>query len=208
MYHSGSQAIMSVLTFGDYAPCIPTTFHNPTLQGASFSSIQAAHVTNYSHTGFYTNNGIADVKSASLCNVTISYTHPAQNDLVNVQVLLPSSAWNGKMQGIGGGGFAAGLYEGSFSDMAAAINQGYAAVSSDAGVDSDPKNWALLSPGNVILYLLNNLGSISLYDSAIIGKSIYQGLLWDFSEILVLERLFARRETGTHAGPNKRASRI
>ncbi|KAE8449645.1 hypothetical protein EG329_007975 [Mollisiaceae sp. DMI_Dod_QoI] len=77
------------------------------------------------------------------------------------------------MQGIGGGGWAAGLFYFSYVGMAAAVGEGYAAVSTDAGLGSlDPMAWALLSPGNVDMYLLQDLASVSLNDAAIIGKAI------------------------------------
>lgn len=57
--------------------------------------------------------------------------------------------------------------------MTAAVGEGYAAVSADAGLPSlDPRDWALLSPGNVNLYNLQNLAPVSLNDAAIIGKDV------------------------------------
>ena len=52
----------------------------------------------------------------------------------------------------------------SYMAMAGAVNDGYATVSTDAGLEgaSDPRPWALLSPGNVNLYKLENFGSRSL----------------------------------------------
>lgn len=39
------------------------------------------------------------------CNVAVTYTHPGWNDTIHTQVLLPAAAnWNGRYQGIGGGG--------------------------------------------------------------------------------------------------------
>ena len=60
--------------------------------------------------------------------------------------------------------------------MIPAISQGYAAVSTDGGHDganqptADP--WALLSPGNVDLYALQNFASVALNDMTVLGKQL------------------------------------
>lgn len=109
------------------------------------------------------------------CNVTITYTHPGQDDTINVQVWLPLEGWNGRFQGVGGGGWSGSL--GSLL-MSPAIAAGYAAASSDAGHDIAltpayvPDAWAQISPGNVNMYLLQDFAHIALNDMAIIGKAI------------------------------------
>lgn len=109
----------------------------------------------------------------SYCNVTIAYTHTGEDDSVNVQIMLPiSPAWNGKFQGIGGGGFAAGLMDpGSVPD---AVSQGYAVGQTDAGHDpnADTDTWGLLSRGNPNLYLLQDFAGRSLNDMTLLGKQV------------------------------------
>jgi hypothetical protein len=64
-------------------------------------------------------------------------------------------------------------------DIAEGVSESYATVSTEAGLQPNdgisPSSWALLSPGNVNLYLLQNLGTVSLNDAAIIGKSVVKG---------------------------------
>jgi feruloyl esterase len=139
--------------------------------------METVFVTNHSqfvHAGYYTNHGSVNVTNASFCNVTLTYTHPGQDDKVNVQVWLPADNWNGRLQAVGGGGWQAGLYTPSLMGMTAAVGEGYSTISTDAGLGSHvyPKDWALLSPGNVNLYLLQNLASVSLNDMAVIGKAV------------------------------------
>jgi hypothetical protein len=162
-----------------YAPaslCSAQSLPYPIVFGAEFFSLQASLVSNYSRyvlEGGYQNAGSANVTNASFCNVTVSYTHPGQNDSLNVQVWLPIDSWNGRLQVVGGGGYQAGMIETSYLGMTGAISQGYATATTDAGHTSDlPEDWALLSPGNVNLYLLQDLASVSLNDAAIIAKSL------------------------------------
>lgn len=169
---------MSAVSFSGSLPSLAcSAIPTPSVFGAEFLSMTTTFITNYSqfvHAGYYTNHGSVNVTNASFCNVTLTYTHPGQNDSINVQVWLPADNWNGRLQAIGGGGWQAGLYTPSLMGMTAAVGEGYSTVSTDAGLGSQvyPTDWALLSPGNVNLYLLQDLASVSLNDMAIIGKAV------------------------------------
>lgn len=156
--------------------CTASTFQHPILSGAKFLSIEANAVTNYSQSipsGYYANHGSINVVNTDFCNVSIAYTHPGEHDVVQIQVWLPTD-WNGRMMGVGGGGTVAGLFVLSFMAMAGAVGEGYAALSTDAGLphEENMTQWAEVSPGNINLYLLQDLASVSLNDASIIGKSI------------------------------------
>jgi hypothetical protein len=100
------------------------------------------------------------------CRVAVTLTHPGANDTVTVAVWLPLTGWNGRFQGTGGGGYAAGFFD--FA-LAPAVIGGYAAASTDAGVPfnvTDPGEWAH-DPE-----LLTNFASRSLHDMAVVGKAI------------------------------------
>ena len=170
-----SQHIIMALQSVSPSLCSPQTFTTPTIFGTEFLGITASPVSNYSADvlqEFNVNGGPVSVRGVNFCNVTITYTHPGQNDNINVETWLPMDAYNGRMQGVGGGGFIAGRFLVSYNTMAAAINQGYAAVTTDAGLSATPIDWGQVSPGNVNQYLLNNLMSVSLNEQAIIGKSV------------------------------------
>ncbi|HEX6353254.1 hypothetical protein [Actinophytocola sp.] len=47
---------------------------------------------------------------APFCQVFMTLTHPGANDTVTVAVWLPLTGWNGRFQGTGGGGYAAGFF--------------------------------------------------------------------------------------------------
>ncbi|WP_369033971.1 tannase/feruloyl esterase family alpha/beta hydrolase [Streptomyces adonidis] len=106
------------------------------------------------------------------CEVTLSLAHPGASDHVKVAVWLPASGWNGRFQGTGGGGYAAGLFDRS---LVPAIQQGYAAASTDAGVAFDPNSpatWALKSDGTVNTALLTNFASRSGHDMTVAAKQV------------------------------------
>jgi Tannase and feruloyl esterase len=99
------------------------------------------------------------------CDVTLKLTHPGAHDVVTVALWLPLT-WNGRFQGTGGGGFAAGLFGPA---LAPALTAGYAAASTDAGVPNDganPGTWAT-NPE-----LVKNFASRSLHDMAVAGKAL------------------------------------
>jgi feruloyl esterase len=148
----------------------------PTVVGAKILSIEAVAVQNYSKyvfEGYYFNHASVNATNLSFCNVTVTYTHPGQNDTITTQIWSPTNSWNERMQAIGGGGWIAGMSFLSYIGMAGAVAEGYAAITTDGGHTSDnPEDWALLSPGNVNLYTLQNFASVSLNDLAIIGKSL------------------------------------
>ncbi|KAM5352938.1 hypothetical protein ACJ41O_005660 [Fusarium nematophilum] len=157
--------------------CSSSAIPFPALDGAHFLSIDTLLVTNHTsnvHSGLYTNHGAVKVDNVSFCNVTLSYTHTGEDDTVNVQVWLPIDTWNGRLQAIGGAGWQAGLHYAGQMGMAASVAEGYATVSTDAGLGSEttPENWGLIEEGRPNLNLLRNLASVSLNDAAVIAKSV------------------------------------
>src|ERR1051325_3488890 len=62
---------------------------------------------------------------------------------VNFEVWLPTSGWNGKFQGVGGGGFAGVI---SYGAMMTALRRGYATASTDTGHNTPGGSWALGHP--------------------------------------------------------------
>jgi hypothetical protein len=181
--------------------CSAATLPCPGLFGAEFLSLEAIFVANYSQrvpTGYYTNHGGVTVTNVSFCNITATYTHPGQNDTVHVQVWLPSDTWNGRLQHIGGAGWQAGLHRAGLMGMIASVGEGYATIGTDAGLGFDvyPTNWALLSEGNVNLYLLQDLASVCLNDAAIIAKEPFRQLLWNAPQILVFLGVLLGRPSG------------
>lgn len=165
--------------------CSAASFQNPVLFGSEILGIEAHQVLNYAPgyqaPGLYSHHAAVNITDISFCNITVTYTHPKANPSgrnIKVQVWLPLDGWNQRLQSMGGGGWASGVFFLSYALMAGAINEKYATVSTDAGLifknnnNPDAESWALLSPGNVDLFSLQNLGSVALNDAAVISKSI------------------------------------
>lgn len=151
--------------------CSPDALASPQLFGGHIISLEANLVENYNATAYgflYYGHSTVTVKNLDFCNVTVTYTHPGQNDTIHVETWLPIGNYNGRLQSVGGGGWIAGRYSPSYTAMTGAVGEGYATSTTDAGLsmrdDSGPDNWALVSEGNPNLYLLNNFGSVSLHD--------------------------------------------
>ncbi|AEO68166.1 uncharacterized protein THITE_2117584 [Thermothielavioides terrestris NRRL 8126] len=161
------------------AACVPSTFTGLSFFGASVLSLEASLVANYSASVpaelRFTQPAI-DVHGATFCNVTVSYTHPGQNDNIIVETWLPveNPSWNGRLQAVGGSGWDAGRVPVSYQGMAGAIGDGYATTTTDAGLGAnpDPSRVALASPGNINWYTLTNFASVALNDQAVIGKAL------------------------------------
>ncbi|RAK75217.1 feruloyl esterase [Aspergillus fijiensis CBS 313.89] len=157
--------------------CSPSAIQPPAVYGAEILNLSAAWVTNYTRTAPATSNynhGDVELRNAEFCNITVTYTHPGYDDRITVETWLPRHGWNGRLQATGGGGWQAGRFVLSQFFMGGAIGEGYAATTTDAGLGDAafPTSWALKSPGNVDYAALHNLGSRSLNDQAVIGKSL------------------------------------
>lgn len=151
--------------------CACASIPAPSVPGATVLSINGTEIYNISMSAFPPAL-MYNITGLNVCNVEVMLSHPGVNDQVLVQVWLPLQGWNGRFQGTGGGGWAAGA--GSLG-LAPAAAQGYAAVTTDAGTSNnvaDPSAWALTSAGTVNWGLLTNFASRSLHDMTVVGKAV------------------------------------
>ena len=65
----------------------------------------------------------------AFCRVE-AIARPAPRSEIGIEVWLPAEGWNGKLQGVGNGGWAGSF---SYSAMAGALGDGYAVASTDTG---------------------------------------------------------------------------
>lgn len=185
--------------------CIPSTF-SPSLTGGEILAVQANLVTNYNasvDSPFRLGGPAVELQNGNFCNVTVTYTHPGQNDKINVEAWLPIDNWNGRLQAVGGGGWAAGgtssppgrvpmVVEG----MQGSLAEGFSTMTTDAGVGTEIEAdlWALVSPGNVNMYNLQNFASVALHDEVCVAPPIRSMATHTFSSKLLTAIIVYHRQ--------------
>ncbi|EYT81813.1 tannase [Streptomyces sp. Tu 6176] len=106
----------------------------------------------------------------AFCDVTVTLTHPGDNDHAKVRTWLPVKGWNGRLQALGGAAYAAGD---NGVGLGTAVKGGYAAATTDAGVgDVLDIGWALNSKGKVNTGLLKNFADRSQHETALVAKQV------------------------------------
>ncbi|GKZ36039.1 hypothetical protein AbraIFM66950_006913 [Aspergillus brasiliensis] len=151
-------------------PCGSLTL--PHIPGVDIISMTRQEVHNYSIAASPPHN-LQDAHNLDFCDVSVTLTHPGENDTVTVSVWLPLTNWNGRFQATGGGGLAAGIIG---LGPARPVSQGYATAATDAGLTlngtSNPQTgaWALRPDGTINTALVLNFAHRSIYDMATIGK--------------------------------------
>lgn len=101
----------------------------------------------------------------AFCRVTGIIKPTADSD-INFEVWMPSSGWNGKLQGIGNGGFAGSI---SYDGLAGAVARGYAAASTDTGHTGRDASWALGHPEKIVDYGHRAIHEMTMKAKEIIG---------------------------------------
>src|SRR5687767_2291338 len=75
---------------------------------------------------------------------------PTSDSLINMEIWLPpADKWNGKVMGVGNGGFA-GSIQGLATDMPQALRLGYATAGTDTGHQGGGGEWAIGHPEKMI----------------------------------------------------------
>ncbi|MGA9587802.1 MAG: tannase/feruloyl esterase family alpha/beta hydrolase [Terracidiphilus sp.] len=82
------------------------------------------------------------------CRV-VAHAKPTADSDIAIEVWMPLAGWNGKLEGLGNGGFAGAI---SYDGLGAAILRGYAATATDTGHTASPidARWALGHPEKII----------------------------------------------------------
>jgi feruloyl esterase len=103
----------------------------------------------------------------AFCRV-VAEAKPTSDSDIKIEIWLPVSGWNGKLQGLGNGGFA-GLIDGP--GLGKAIKAGFAATATDTGHSGSPidAQWALGHPERII-----DFGHRGIHEMTRVAKALVQ----------------------------------
>jgi Tannase and feruloyl esterase len=109
-----------------------------------------------------------DAQTPASCRVTAVVTHPPAGDKVRVFLGFPMTGWNGRFEGVGGGGFLGG----SPAGVRAPLTTGYAAGSTDTGHEGASGSFALDANGRLDWMLIRDNAYLGIHQMTTTGKAV------------------------------------
>jgi feruloyl esterase len=100
----------------------------------------------------------------AFCRVAATLKPSADSD-IRIEVWLPASGWNGKLEAVGNGGWAGTI---SYPAMAQALARGYATTSTDTGHSTPGGSFALGHPEKLIDYAYRSEHEMTVKAKAIV----------------------------------------
>jgi len=145
------------------------------------SSLHLARVTvdsaSLNSTGSFTPPGRPPITGLpAFCDVTLTQLASAGNPM-DIEAWLPSQ-WNGRFQGVGGGGYSCGINGNTegYAEMVPAISGGYATAATDCGHSGSPydASFALRADGTLNVPLVEDFLFAGIHDMTVDGKAVTQ----------------------------------
>jgi pimeloyl-ACP methyl ester carboxylesterase len=108
------------------------------------------------------------------CDVQLTVNNPPSNDAVNVGVFMPTSTWNGRFEGVGGGVYSTGNPS---APNTTALQAGYATSATDGGHPNTLINTIFgvfaLNPDNTLnTQLINDFSFIGIHEMTTTAKAV------------------------------------
>ncbi len=113
-----------------------------------------------------------DPANPGICRVTAITTHPPMGDKVRIWIAIPTSNWNGRFLGNGGGGFVGGTAAGV--DPGVAL--GYASGSTDTGHEGGSGSFALDADGRLNWQSIRDNAHVGIHEMTVTGKALTQAM--------------------------------
>ena len=123
----------------------------------------------------------------AFCRVAATLKPSSDSD-IKVEVWLPASGWNGKLQAVGNGGWAGTI---SYPAMAQALRRGYATTSTDTGHSEPGGAFTLGHPEKFIDFAYR-----SEHEMTVAAKAVVNAYYGSAPKYLVLEWVLDRRSPG------------
>lgn len=101
----------------------------------------------------------------AFCRVTATLTPSSDSD-IKIEVWLPASGWNSKLQSVGNGGWAGVI---SYTALARAVAEGYAAASTDTGHSTSGGSFALGHPEKMTDFAYRSVHVMTVAAKAIVA---------------------------------------
>ena len=102
------------------------------------------------------------------CRITAVVIRPPAPDRITIWIALPMKGWNGRFQGVGGGGFSGGSANGVVQPLRA----GYAAGSTDTGHEGGSGSFALDAKGRLNWQAIRNNAYLGIHEMTVVGKAL------------------------------------
>lgn len=110
-----------------------------------------------------TNEALA--KLPAFCRVA-AVSRPTGDSEIGIEVWLPATGWNGKLQSVGNGGWAGSI---SYSALASAVAAGFAAASTDTGHRGGSVEFALGHPEKLVDFAHRAVHEMTVAAKAIVA---------------------------------------
>src|SRR5262249_6348679 len=111
-----------------------------------------------------------DANNRDICRVVAITTHPPAGDRVRIWITIPTSNWNGRFLGNGGGGFVGGNQGGVNQGVAL----GFASGATDTGHEGGNASFAVDAAGRLNWQAIRDFAHVGIHEMTTTGKALTQ----------------------------------
>jgi pimeloyl-ACP methyl ester carboxylesterase len=102
------------------------------------------------------------------CRVMATVTQPPSAEKIRIFIGLPTTNWNGRFRGTGGGGFLGG----SPASLRGPVALGYATAATDTGHEGGSGRFALDTNGRLNWQAIRNFAYLGTHEMTFVGKAV------------------------------------